>query len=299
MKRFQSCLCTAGSYILWGTLPLFWRLFSQISSFYLLAWRMISSVVFCSLLLFIRRDKSFLRSNFKSPRILFRLLICSILVLMNFAACTYAYVSGHILESSLGNFLCPILTFLISAVVLHEKSNIFQKTAIVTAVIGVMISVVSYGDIPYISLCIAVPFSIYGVLKKKLKHIDSILSTTIENTMMLPVMLILWFCYTPNEICLLKSWQIILLIFSGIATSLPMLLFAQGVKNISFITLGFIQYISPVLSMIIAISTGEKLSISRRITFIMIGIAVVWFLIGTVVQEKQQSTERKENSYER
>ena len=149
------------------------------------------------------------------------------------------------------------------------------------AAAGVMISVVAYGDIPYIALLIAIPFAFYSAIKRNMQDIDPLLSITAESLVTVPLSIPVWIYDTPTHLASLGAGRFVLLLLCGVATATPLLLFSKGVKRVPFVLLGFLQYISPTLSMIIGLCTGESLDLSRGITFLFVGIAAVLFAFST------------------
>lgn len=281
MKTDRPFISIAASYILWGLLPLYWQLFSKIGAVYLLSWRLIGTALFCLLLILYQKQWSTLRALAKNRKWITRTIAAAFTCLLNYAACTYAFISGKILDSSLGNFLCPLLTFFISAIIFREKTNLGQRLSMIIATIGVSISVIAYGDIPYIAMLIAIPFAFYSAIKRNMQKVPPIISIAAESFVTLPLALLVWIYFTPTHIALLSGQKLCLLLLCGVATATPLLLFSKGVKRVSFVTLGFLQYISPTLSMIIGLCMGEVLSLSRAITFLFVGIAAALFAFST------------------
>ena len=156
-----------GCYILWGLLPIYWKLLSEINSVYILASRIIWSFVFCSLLLLGMKKGKQIKSVLKNRRQSLLLAGCGIMLTLNWGTYIFAVVTGHILESSLAYFLNPILSILIGRFFYGEKLGKYHWISVAVAFLGIMISILRYGHIPYLAIVIGLSFAIYSAMKKK------------------------------------------------------------------------------------------------------------------------------------
>ncbi len=241
--------------ILWGALPVYWKQLSSISPYQILANRIIWSFIFVfSILLFQRRLGTllYILKNEKKTVI----FVSGIILTFNWLTYIYAVNTDHIIESSLGYYINPLLNILLGRIVLKETMNIHQVIALVLALTGVIISTVSYGRLPIISLILAITFSTYSLLKKRV-HFDVTIGLTLETLIVLPVAIGYLSMLHLQGVTIysnLSSYELLFLVGTGIITAIPLMLFAFGAKRVPLTTIGFIQYINPTISLIFGIS---------------------------------------------
>jgi len=204
------------------------------------------------------------------------LVPAAILITLNWGLYIWAVNSEHILDSSLGYYLNPLVVFLLGVIIFQEKYTKLQLVAVALAFIGVLVSVIAYGSFPYISIGLSLTFATYGMLKKK-AHSDPVASIAIESMIISPLAIIFAMCFMRDSISALNSTNILLLIGGGAATAIPLVLFASAINDIPFIIVGFFQYISPSLALIYGLLRGEKLSESQIVSFIFIGLGLIVF----------------------
>lgn len=285
MGKRKDFLLIFASYTIWGLLPAYWGFFPNVGATYLMSWKIISSAPFCLLIVGIRGKFTEYKEAVKDKQLCLRLFFASAMCAANFLACNYAYVNGRILDASLGNLLNPVASFFLSSLIYKEKTSNLQKAAMCIAVAGVAISIIAYGEIPVLSLIVSVSFSIYSVIKKKVTGLESIVSISIEQTMMFPFFLVVWIVCTRTQFAALASWQIPLLVLGGILTILPFLLFSAGIRGVPFKVLGFIQYWSSFLATVVALIKHESISQSKAITFVFAAVSAVIFAVGNAKSE--------------
>ena len=279
-------LAAIGSYILWGLLPIFWKLMESLSSVYILSARIVYSFVFCIILVLVTKRWPDIRRELKQPKRMARIAVAGILVTLNWGTYIAAVNSGHILDASLGYYMNPLVSVLFGVVFFREKLNVWEGTSIMIAAVGVMIMIIQYGSVPWIALILALSFAAYGAVKKTL-DIDSITSLTLETACVFPIFLIyLFHMDLAGQGALEMGFPMLLLAMSsGIVTATPLLLYGVAVRLIPFSVLGFVQYISPTLEMILGLTLyGETLTTERMMTFIFIWFALAIFLGHSIYQ---------------
>lgn len=280
-----------GCYILWGLLPIYWKLLSEINSVYILASRIIWSFVFCSLLLLGMKKGKQIKSVLKNRRQSLLLAGCGIMLTLNWGTYIFAVVTGHILESSLAYFLNPILSILIGRFFYGEKLGKYHWISVAVAFLGIMISILRYGHIPYLAIVIGLSFAIYSAMKKKVT-VNSEISMFMETMYVTPVACIVIAVLEGlglgiSDSLTLSSFLIIML--SGVVTSVPLILFSRGIKEISLSLSGILMYSNPTLQMLVGIFLyHEKLTVPNVITFVCVWIALVLFLYGDRQMEKSK-----------
>ncbi|MBB6444362.1 EamA family transporter RarD [Bacillus benzoevorans] len=250
---------TAGAYVMWGLLPLYWKLIQNVSSEEILAHRIIWSFVFMLFLLGFRKRLGPFWAVWKKllhhPRPFITLILASLLISVNWFLYIWAVNHDHIIETSLGYYMNPLISILLGMVVLKEKLNFWQLLSVVLAAIGVTVLTVQFGSFPWVAVSLAVSFAIYG-LAKKLTNFDAEIGLTMETLVITPLALIYLLFLTTNGSTAFEFSSLsdsLLLMGSGIATALPLLYFAKGAKLIPLSMVGFLQYIAPSISLFLGV----------------------------------------------
>ena len=277
----KAFLQTLTAYTMWGLLPLYWKLLHDFSSLYVLANRILFSAVFAVFLLFIRKSLPTLITTIRNKQLMKYLIPASILVTVNWGVYIYAVSSGAIQDASFGYYINPLFVSAFGILVFKERYTKYNIVAFILALIGVVYLIIQLGRVPYLSLALALTFTLYGACKKY-AHMDSILSVAIETLLISPVaILFLMFSNTgKNSIVLLTPTLLFLFLLSGVFTSVPLMLYANGVNELPFITVGFLQYIGPTLMLIISLMEGEPFHREQLIGFSFIWAALIIFTVG-------------------
>ncbi len=178
-------MTVTGSYVLWGLLPAFWALLAQVNSVFILAQRILWSMVFMGLYMLVTRRWGEIIAAFRSRRILGKSLVCGVLITLNWGIYIYSVNSGHVLEASMGYFIEPVLVALMGVIAFREKPTLAEKLTFVFATAGILYLVVRTGTVPVLALLIGLPFAVYGAVKK---HLDLTpqASLFMETVLMLP-----------------------------------------------------------------------------------------------------------------
>lgn len=280
-------LYTFSAYLLWGILTIYWKLLDDVSPMEILAHRIIWSFVFMIvLLLTMKQFSSFIREWRKiihnSKRFL-GITAASILISTNWFIFIWAVTSGHVLQASLGYYINPLISILLGILILRERVTARQGFAFVLAAIGVLYLTFSSGIFPWISIVLALTFAAYGLLKKII-DISSLHGLTIETMLVTPIALVYLlllpehtFGFSP-----IFTSNNLLLIGGGIATAIPLLLFASGAKAIPLSMVGILQFITPTMMLVLGVFVyDEPFTMSNLIAFIFIWAALFLYL-GTV-----------------
>lgn len=275
---------TAGSYLLWGVLPLYWKKIDNVSSGEILAHRIIWSFIFMLILLSIQKEWGNIveisKRLFSQPLVLLSLVLSSLLISINWFVYIWSVNHHHILETSLGYYINPLISVLLGMIFLKEKLNLWQKISMGLAFIGVLIITLQYGEIPWLALILAGSFGLYGLTKKMTKF-NSVIGLTFETLVVTPIA----FTYVSilasggeSAFFEFDTQTNLLLIGAGVATAIPLLLFASGAKRIPLFLVGIIQYISPTITLIIGIFLyHEPFTQIELITFTFIWGAILLF----------------------
>jgi len=263
--------------LLWGVLPLYWKQLNGVPPDQILANRIIWSFVFVLGILIFQRNirKLFAELKNKQSRVL---LISGIIISLNWFTYIYAVNSNQIIEASLGYYINPLLTIFLGRVVLKEKLDYLQLTAVMLAAIGVGIITLSYGRVPIIALILAFSFSMYSLVKKRVKT-EVTVGLAIETLAVIPVAVgYLWILGSRHQLAYssISVAEVFFILGTGIITAIPLLLFSYGAKKIPLTTVGFIQYLAPTISLLLGVFVyKEPFTIIHVITFVFIWTALV------------------------
>lgn len=280
---------TAGAYILWGILPIYWKLAYDVPALEILAHRVIWSFVFVLVIVaFLKRKllKNFFLVQMSQKKTWIGLILASLFISINWLTYIYAVNTDHIVEASLGYYINPLVAVLLGVFVLREKVNGWQAVSFVLAGIGVIYMTVSIGKLPWISLILALSFGFYG-LSKKLVKVDSILGLLLETLFVLPFALLFLAYLGANGQHSFATGSLqtnLLLLGSGIVTAIPLLWFGIGAQKIPLYLVGFIQYISPTISLIIGVLMyDEAFTKDHIVAFTCIWIAIAIFTVSNIL----------------
>jgi len=287
-KAFYSgIIYTLFSFIIWGLLPIYWKLFQNVKAFDILIYRIIWSFVFLIILTIILKKFNIFKllCNVKS---FFSLLLSGFVIGINWFLFIYAINTDHVVETSLGYYINPLISIFFGLIFLKEKLTKLQWIALIMAFISVFYLTVNYGKFPWFAVLISISFATYGLLKKIFKY-ETLAGLTIETMVLFPlalIFLIISLKTKTSSITLLTPFFHFLLILSGIVTVVPLALFAMGTKRIPLSTVGFIQYIAPTFMLLQGIFIyHENFSITHLISFSLIWSALILYTI-TLVYKK-------------
>ncbi len=289
MDNKNGVIYAVSAYTLWGLLPIYWKLFTDITSLEILAHRIIWSFIFVSIILLLRGDFSEFKTVLKNKRNFYMIVMAGIFITINWGLYIWGVTSGYIVEASMGYFIEPLLMVFLGLVVFKESLNYWQVAALLSAMTGVIILVVKYGKFPWFALSLAFSFAIYGMLKKKIKT-GSIVALGLETAVVLPVALsfILFRQFNGAEVFGASLLQNLLIIGIGPATALPLLLFAEGARRIKMSTLGFTQYIAPTISLFLGIFIyKETFTTIHFISFSFIWLGLIIYSYSILYKPSQ------------
>lgn len=273
-----------GAYLLWGILPLYFLALAPTGAWELVAWRVVLSLAFCVALLFVTRSWPVFLVIIRQPALLAWTALAGGLIYANWQVYVLATLSDHVVETSLGYFINPIMTVLLGVFVLKERIRTLQWAAIAIAAVAVIVVVVAYGAAPWIALSLSTSFALYGLVKKKIgPAVDAVSGLTLESFWLVPIAIVqlVLVASTPAGITLGENGALhtALLALAGVATAVPLLLFAAGTRRINLAVVGMLQFIAPVLQFLIGVVVlHEPMPIERWAGFIIVWVAIVVFV---------------------
>ena len=272
------------AYVIWGVFPIFWKQLSSVNSVEVLLSRVIWAFVFTSIFIFIIGQGKLLLHDLKSllqqKGQLIRLFFASLVISVNWGIFIWAVSEGQILQSSLGYYINPLITVLFGVIFFKERLANYTLVAICIAALGVLILTINYGQVPWISLTLAISFAIYGVLKKKIT-LEATRGLAIETLFILPFALLGYiYLYVTTDIAFIQDGSSItlLLMLGGILTVIPLVLFTKGAQTIPLYLIGFVQFIAPTISFCIGVFVyNEPFTKVELMAFSCIWLAVLIF----------------------
>ena len=271
-KGFILALAT---FIMWGVFPVFFKFIQGISATEVLAHRIIWSSVILFIVLIVTKKLTSLKRIAKIKKVILTLAITGILIASNWGIFIYAINQNEILATSLGYFINPLFSILLGAIILKEELSWALKLSIFIVFIAIGVQIYSLGKLPFISIMLPLSFALYGLLRKRL-GVRTFEGLFIETMILSPFALIylIYLSLVSNSEFGL-NFNGIMLFLSGFITILPLLTFNASTKYLKLSTIGFLQYISPTLSMLIAVFVyNETLDLYKIISFVLIWISL-------------------------
>ncbi|MDR0638373.1 MAG: EamA family transporter RarD [Spirochaetaceae bacterium] len=235
------------AYLLWGVFPSYWKLLSPVDSLHILAARIVFSLVFVGVLLIVKKNTAWL-AHFRDKKKRGRIFVSAALVTINWGVYIFAVNSGHTVEASLGYFINPLISIVLGLFIFRERLKPLQWAAFALAAAGVALLTAFSGRFPFIALALALSFAFYGLAKKTLSF-DALEALAAETFASIPFAVILLFIPAAGLSYLgTLPWPIALcLVLAGPVTALPLIFFAKGARLIPLSTLGFVQFVNPIL----------------------------------------------------
>ncbi|WP_391557359.1 EamA family transporter RarD [Robertmurraya sp.] len=275
------------SYLIWGILPIYWKLLDHVNAEDILANRIFWSFAFMMVVLFFSKKignlYSVLKSFKQNRKEMYALIIASFLISTNWFIYIWAVNHHQMIEASLGYYINPLVSVLLGVIFLKEKLSPTQYASFIIAGIGVLILGLSYGKFPWISVVLALSFGVYGLAKKMIK-VDSAVGLTLETMVVTPFALAyMVFLFLNGEHALLSGSVStdLLLVGAGAATALPLLYFAKGAQKIPLSMLGLLQYIAPTITLLLGVLVyGEHFTKHHLQAFVFIWSALTIYSLS-------------------
>jgi chloramphenicol-sensitive protein RarD len=273
--------------VIWGLFPLYWPLLDPTPAIQILAHRMLWSLVFMGVLLAARRRWAFVAELRRDPKRAGLLVLAAILISVNWGVYIWAVNSRHVVESSLGYFITPLVNIGLGVLLLKERLKRTQWVAVAIGIVAVLVIAVGYGQVPWIGLTLAASFGGYGLVKKvaRTPALDSIAVET--SVLALPAAAYLLFANARGYGTFghASAGMDLLLMSSGVVTGIPLLFFAAAARRVPLSVMGMLQYITPVLQFLIGIFLRhESLSGSELAGFALVWVALAVLGIGELRQ---------------
>ncbi len=290
MQKHLGLILALAAYTLWGIIPIYWKLLDHVAAMQIVSHRMVWSFVLVTLLIFLLGQGRVLLATFKDRATMWRLFFASSFVTLNWAIFIWAVNSGHLMETSMGYFINPLINVLVGVVWFKERLRLGQTIAVSVAAIGVLVMIAGVGEVPWIALSLGITFTFYTVMKKSVS-LPATHGMSIETLyFVLPALLyLIWQHQQGLGDFHLDPLTDAMLILGGLFTLIPLILFAAAAKRVTLITLGMCQYIGPTLQFLTAVFLyHEPLGETRLLAFGFIWLALVIYSIDLVQEQRKK-----------
>ena len=273
------------AWTMWGFFPLYWPLLEPAGAVEILAHRIFWSLIVMLAVVLVMRKRAALLATFANRRTRWLLALAAVLITVNWGTYIYGVNSHHVVETSLGYFINPLVSVLLGVVVLGERLRRLQWAALALAGIAVLALTVEYGRPPWISLVLAFSFGSYGLAKKK-ANAGAVESLVLETALIAPVALgyIVFLMATgASTFGREGTGHVVLLVGTGVVTVIPLLCFGGAATRIPLSTLGLMQYVTPTVQFLLGIFFfHEPMPAMRWVGFSLIWLALVLFTIESL-----------------
>lgn len=268
---FIGTLAALGAFAIWAIFPIYFNQFGpRVSPWEILLHRVIWTEVLLLGFVLVSRRLDRVVGLLKRPRVLMALVGSAVAIGGNWATFIYAVTRAEILQSSLGYYINPLLNVFLGYCFLGERLQRLQWLAVAIAAAGVLISLIGYGEVPWLALLMAGCFGLYGLIRKQV-DVDSVTGLQVEALLLLPVAVVwLGVMFRQGEAVFMRAGlrMDLLLVGSGLMTILPLLLFVVGAKRLKLATVGLFQYIAPSSHFLIGVFIyGEPFTTADAVTF--------------------------------
>lgn len=274
----RGALAAVTAFFIWGLFPLYWSLVGTVPALQVLAHRGLWCALAVWLVLLARREFAWVARL--SLRLWALLGLGGLLITVNWGVYVWAVIQGHVIDTSFGYFVTPLVNVLLAVLVLRERPTPLQQVAVGTAFLGVLLLGWHLGHLPWISLALATSFGLYGLLRK-LVAVDAMHGLTIESGLMaVPALLYLLWCAHAGQGHFLQGdvRTDLLLVIGGPVTAIPLALFAWGARRVSMLAVGVMQYLAPTVQLLLGVwFFHEPFGGTQRLAFGLIWIALALF----------------------
>lgn len=294
-ERGMGLAAALTAFCIWGFLPLYFHLIGpRVSVWEVLSHRIVWATVVLAAYAVLSGRVSRLRAVFSNRGVLLGLAASALCIGLNWVVFIWAVTHGHVLESSLGYYITPLLNVVMGLVFLGERLRRLQWLAVGLAALGVAIMIGAYGTVPWVALTLAIAFGCYGLIRKQVA-VDSATGLLTETVLLLPVATVLigWF-YAHHKLTFLHTsvTMDLLLVGAGVITVVPLLLFATGARRLRLGTIGLLQYLTPTMQFLSGVYLfGEPFTKVDGITFVCIWSALALYSIDAIRYNSRRTSD--------
>jgi chloramphenicol-sensitive protein RarD len=279
-----------GAYVLWGLFPIYWKWLHDVPALQLISHRIGWSFILLMIVIIATRQWTKLRSTL-TWRVLGIYLSAGLLLSVNWLIYVWGVNTEHVVETSLGYFINPLLSVLLGMIFLKERLRPLQWLPVGLAALGVIYLTWTYGSLPWIALSLAFSFGFYGLVKKT-SPLGSLFGLTLETGLVfLPALGYLVYVQIVGQGAFGHSGVVpdLLMVGTGIVTAIPLLMFASAARRIPLTMVGIMQYIAPTMQFLLGVLIyKEPFTTTSLIGFSLVWIALVVFWVEGFLARKAQ-----------
>jgi chloramphenicol-sensitive protein RarD len=294
-ERREGVLYAFVAYGIWGVVPIYFKWLTFASPDEIIVHRIVWSLLLLLVVVTLRGLWPDLVDILQARRKLAWLFLSGALVAGNWLIFVWALQNERMIEASLGYYIIPLVSVLLGVVFLRERLPPAHVAALVLATVGIVNELIGVGGLPWISLCLALSFGAYGLVRKTVA-VDSVLGLTVETALLAPLALLyfVWLVQSGDPAFgRVDTLQTVGLLAAGIVTSIPLVAFAAAALRLPLSVLGFLQYLSPSITLLLAIFLyGEPFRTSHAVTFGCIWSALALFTAAEVYRLRRLSASR-------
>ena len=266
------------AYLAWGFVPLYWQPIRHVPALEILAHRVTWSAIFLAALILLRGRGGEVLAAVRDRKVLLRLALSTTLIATNWFVYIWSVTHGRVIEASLGYFVTPLVNVVLGLLVLSERLRRAQWAAVTLAALGVVWLVVGHGAVPWVTLVLAATFGSYGLVRKTAR-VDSLVGLMLETALLFPLSsAFLVERFATGSAAPATSVQMCFLFGAGAVTALPLLWFADAARRLPLTVLGFFQYLSPTVQLLLGLYWfKEPLAPAQLTAFVLIWAALLLF----------------------
>lgn len=283
--------------VIWGFLPLYWKTLIPISSSVIIFYRIFLVGVVCFALALKLYGLERIKAPLRVKGAKTKFIIAGIIITVNWSTYIWAVNAGYVIQTSVGYYIEPLMVCLFGIILFKEKMTKYKMAAFVLALVGIIVMLIHFRQVPTIALSLAITFATYAALKKSFK-LEAILTLLYETMFLMPFALaVIIYLEVTNQgaIGVGEPYQYGLLLLCGIATATPLGLFAVAANNLPLMTLGLSEYLSPTISLILGIFLfNEPFDKVQCIAIVIIWIGLIAFTFGEYKEQKESKGDRIE-----
>ena len=289
-------LCVLICYLCWGLFPLYWKPLGAVNSFYVLCARVVLSLVFIAfVLLFIKDGYKRVRAVLGNKRELLQLALSGTCMCINWDIYIWSVGHGYALDSSLAYYMNPILSILLGTIVFRERLSKLQWLAVAVTLAGIVVTVISFGQFPWVAVLIGGTFAIYSAVKKGVT-VDSATAVFYETLALAPFCLIAMGWLESRGMGAIgvvhDGWLWAMLLGCGVVTTIPLLFFGAGIRYTPMTMVGILMYVNPTIQFLVSVLVlGEEFTNTYKILFSFVWTGLAIYLLAGWLQHRKEKKE--------
>lgn len=293
----QGLIYAFASYGIWGLFPLYFAALMPANPFEVVVYRVVFSLLFCLVLIFLTRSWSRIVAIARQPRVLLTLGLAGLLIFVNWEVFIFAVYANRVVETSLGYFINPLVTVALGVTFYRERLRVMQWVAVGVGLIAVLVLSFGLGQVPWIALTLAISFGLYGFVKKRVgPRVNAIDGLAVESAWVTPLALVQFIVLVNVSgigLFALGPWHAALMLFSGVLTAIPLMLFAAGAKRLPLSVHGLLQYLTPVCGFLLGVFVfHEEMPPARWAGFSLVWLAIVLLSIDMLRAARRTVADR-------